>query len=417
MYRTFISLVIYRLVSAILFLPAVAFTLFTSIKYRDFRYLRQRLGLAYPEFSASICLHCASVGEVNTSLPLLRLLASSASLPVIVTTNTITAYKVIARNSAPQVTHVYLPLDFSVFVRSFLDSVRPVSLLIVETELWPVLLQEGLRRQIRQVIINGRISSRTLRSPRWLRDVYRQTLSAINHIFARSSNDAESFQRLGASAEQCSVMPDLKFSWDANPVTQDMLPLSSAYLLCVSTHEDEELLIAAEWWRRRPDLDGLVIAPRHPNRIQQICRTLTRHNIPYFLHSTQQGNSGGVYLIDTVGELDVFMQHADMIFIGGSLVKRGGHNVLEAARYQKCPFIGPYYSNFTAVVDSLKTAAAVRIVQDAGQLLSEYVYFKHNSAERNVIGQRAFEFATQKACIHKQYYQILNRIKLFQPPE
>ncbi|MGB5397612.1 MAG: glycosyltransferase N-terminal domain-containing protein [Gammaproteobacteria bacterium] len=341
---------LYRLL-VILFAPLiVAHAMFKAARFRSWRYFKQRLGYGY-EHLPTYCywLHCASVGESVTAMPLIdELHRRSPKTCFIVTTNTPTGALIIHRQSASRayLHHAYLPIDWCSAVARFLRHTKPDRLIIIETELWPNLIAECSQRDLNICIANGRLTSRTTIRNRWIRSVYAQTLARIDNIYARNENDARAFIELGANKDKVSIAGNLKFAPPAlaldaqNNTRRD-------YVLVASTHHDEELQIARRWIALERD-ELLVIAPRHPERSDAILKQLQTLT-PAIARRTRNEaitDSTKIYLLDTVGELMGWFAQAKLIIMGGSFVPVGGHNILEAAHFGKGVMFGPHMDNF-----------------------------------------------------------------------
>ena len=329
------------------------------------RYVLERLGFGggagAPERP---WVHAASVGEVLTVLPLLEaMLARPATDAVLVTTNTPTGAEVLARRAPAGVRHRYLPIDWPGATRRFLERERPSSARIVETELWPWLYAGCKARGIPLAIVNARLSPRTLRHADGpLGTVYRQALEGVD-VLARSAADARGYLALGAETERVRLVGDLKLAGGAaaaGPIPVRLL--ERPYVLAASTHANEERSLAEAWLRSRPD-GLLVIAPRHPERGTALARELPecrRRSL-----GEEPSSRARLHLADTLGELDAWYAHAAGVFVGGSLVERGGHNVLEPARHARPIVVGPHTANFAEAITALDAAAAIGRAPDA----------------------------------------------------
>ncbi|MFP4155570.1 MAG: 3-deoxy-D-manno-octulosonic acid transferase [Halothiobacillaceae bacterium] len=333
------------------------------------RYLRQRFGRGYRDGMSTgrrpDWIHCASVGEVFAAAPLIERLAG-AGRPLLVTTTTPTGAAQLARRF-PSLVHAYLPLDYPAVVRRFLAHWRPARLLVVETEIWPNLYAACAGAGLPIVILNARLSRRTMNAPGWLRALYARSLAQVAGVLTRSAHDAERFVQLGAPAGRVEVLGNLKFcAVPSLPV--DFSPPARPYLLAASTREGEEALVLDAWRRAAPDGALLVIAPRHPERRGEILRALSGLNVALRSRGDPVGPDTEVYLADTLGELPGFMAFARLVFMGGSLVPKGGHNPLEPAALGAPVLTGPNLDNFLDEYALLDEVGALRRVGDSAQL-------------------------------------------------
>ena len=234
----------YRIISWILFPVALLFTLFVALKYRNLQYLRERLGIYsfQSNRAAQIWCHCASVGEINTALPLFKqLLVQDRTL--LVSTNTITGYQTLKSAGLNNTTIVFLPLDYRFFYTKLLRKHSPDACLVFETELWPNFFLTAHKKNIPIVIVNGRIGDKTLNAPHFLHTNYHRALMCTNQIIASSEENAKRFISLGAEPHNVTVLDNLKFALPTEEITDLTRPLTFPYLLCASTHADEELQI------------------------------------------------------------------------------------------------------------------------------------------------------------------------------
>lgn len=307
-------------------------------------------------------LHAASVGETLAILPLLDALAArDPSLKLLVTTGTVTSAQLLPQRLAPElaarVIHRYVPLDVPAWVARFLDSWRPDAAAFVESELWPNLLGACAERRIPVALLNARISARSFR--RWRNfgpRMIRRLLGGFALIVPRSAQDATRLAALGA--RRLAAVGDLKLA--AEPLPADPAKLAELraaigqrpVLLAAATHPGEDAAILAagrELAPRFPDLLTIIV-PRHPERGPEVAALA--QGAPRRGEGALPG-PGPAYIADTIGELGLFYRLASMAVIGGSLVRHGGQNPLEAARLG-CPLVlGPHMENFSDATAAL----------------------------------------------------------------
>ena len=405
------ALLKYNVLLWALSLPLAIFTVGQALRRGGWRYALQRLGWAYPRSpQRPIWLHAASVGEVIAALPLIeRLQARCPDVTILLTTTTATGAAVATQRLPASVAHVYLPIDWRGAVRRFLRRTQPRCALIMETELWPNLYRHCNERGIPLVVINGRLSARTLRADTWMRSVYRSTLAQVDAVLARSETDRAAFVELGAPAQRVSVIGNIKFS--AGAAARDTLPfhIERPYLLAASTHHDEELQLARLWQNLAHAEYLLVIAPRHPQRANTILQTLAtaQFNVAVRSRGDVVTAQTDVYLADTLGELSIFILGADMVFMGGSLVPVGGHNILEPARAGKATLFGPYMRNFADEAHALLHANAAVQVHNAIELGEQITALLHNPQHCKELGQRAQALLHEHADIADRYLNAI----------
>ena len=406
--------IVYRIITWVLFPAAIIHCLVTAIKYRHLAYFFHRLGV-YPQFNHSsnpVWCHCASVGELNTALPLLKKLIDK-DYTLIISTNTMTSKQVFDRANLTNASHVFLPLDYQWTANRFLKNYSPKNCLVFETELWPNILLSTLNSNVPISIINGRISNNTFDAPNFLKTNYQKILSNISHIFASSQKNASRFISLGANDNVVQIHENLKFAnlSATNSVREDK-PLSHRFLLCASTHEGEEKVIIKQWKKNPPKELGLVIAVRHPHRAKDVCTIINQSGYNVKLHSQQPTDvlPSDIYVIDTIGDLVPFYQHADIVFMGGSLVPIGGHNVLEPAQFSKCILTGPFFDSFSEIVQGLLHAKGIITINDPEHFIEEVIALNNNDERRASTGNNAKQFILSKTSLLENYSNAVLKI-------
>ncbi len=397
----------YNLLLWTLSVPLSLFTVGQALRRGGWRYALQRLGWAYPRFTQRpIWLHAASVGEVVAALPLLeRLQAREPNATMLITTATPSGALIAAARLPTQVIHAYLPLDWPGAVRRFVRATQPRCALIMETELWPNLYRRCHAADIPLVLVNGRLSARTLRAGAWMRSVYGATLAQVSAVLARSEADRAAFVELGAPVERVTVVGNIKFS--AGTVSHDMAPIrfDRPYLLAASTHHDEELQLARLWQDLAHKEYLLVIAPRHPQRAKAILEQWAPLHLNVAVRSRGEAVDAQtqVYLADTLGELPALIDGAALVFMGGSLVPVGGHNILEAARAGKATLFGPHMRNFADEARVLLNADAALQVRDLTQLGECLTRLLNDPQHCHELGQRGQALLRDYANIADRY--------------
>ena len=339
----------YRLLTTALWPLLFLYSLRLAWRYKSLKYFKQRLGFAYPKIDKdSIWIHCASVGEINTALPLIkRLQQQLKNKHFLITTNTVTGEQTFLKQTPENSLHAFLPIDCYGSSKRFIQKTQPSLALITETELWPNLYQHCDRQRIPLCIINGRLSHKTLKANKWIRGLYKQALEHCQHILSRSPKDTQAFISLGAEPDKITTLGNLKFSFDTEQKIPNVEIELEQYVLLASSHENEEEQLARLW------LDNhfkapLVIVPRHPERGEKIQQTLNKLGCHTARRSINQpvNQQTQIYIADTLGELTGFMQQADIVIMGGSFIPHGGQNLLEAARLGKAIITGPHMFNF-----------------------------------------------------------------------
>lgn len=324
----------------------------------------------------TLWVHAVSVGEVNAAVPLVNALRRARpDLRLLVTTITPTGSERVQALWGDAVEHVYLPYDLPGAVGRFLKHYRPYAALIMETELWPSLLFGCRDAGIPVVILNARLSERSLRGYRVLAPLVARALRTVRTVAAQSHADGQRFVRLGANPEQVAEVGNLKFDV---AVPEDLAGFAAQcrarcgerpVWIAASTHEDEEMAVIAIHRQLRAQFPDLLMlwAPRHPERFRTVADTARAAGWNVSTRSRQQWPQAddAVFVIDTLGELMSFYACADVAFVGGSLQAIGGHNLLEPAATGTAIVTGPHLHNFVEIAQRLEDAGALCVAPDA----------------------------------------------------
>lgn len=344
---------------------------------------RERFGFAPPmQIPGVIWLHAVSVGEVNALAPLIeKLLARHPHMALMVTTGTPTGSARVRQLFGNKVHHAYLPFDLPCTVRRFLVRTRPVLGIIAETEIWPNLYTFARRYGVPMLIVNARLSIRSMRGFAILPGVrlIRIALASVAEVLAQSEVDAERYIRLGAHQDRVRVVGNMKFDLAPSPALRSeaeqfrrALGPARRIWIAASTHEAEERAVVRAHQRvlaAFPDA-LLLVAPRHPERFRTMVQCAREAGLEVATRSgdRQPGIDTRCFVVDTLGELMQFYAVADVAFVGGSLAPCGGHNVLEPAALGVPVLVGPHTENFAEIVDALLAAGAARREPDADAL-------------------------------------------------
>lgn len=368
----------------------------------------QRLGI-YPRgvrrvFAASraVWIHAASVGEVRSVEPLVReLRARAPQRKILISTFTATGNRIAAGMVGVDAA-IFLPIDCFWAVRRALTIFNPSVLMIIETEIWPNLLYHAYRRGVPAVLLSGRLSEKALTRYWPFRGLFRRALGFFTVMGMQSSADAARIIRLGATAAKVTVVGSLKYaSGIANSAGVRIAGARGPrrlVLVAGSSHRGEEQILLEALHSVRADFPELVmvLAPRHPERFAEVEKLLVNSSFAFQRKSRLSGElyfEQDVLLLDTVGELADFFAAGDIAFVGGSLVDKGGHNVLEPARYRKPILIGPFMTNFKAVADDLKRAGAAIEVRSAADLARAIRELLADAERRRRMGESAWQVA------------------------
>jgi len=371
---------------------------------------RERFGLGAPLAGAErgVWLHAVSVGEVQAASSLAAALRREwPSLPLAVTSAT-PAGRARARAAfAPGIEARYAPYDLPWCVRTALRRLRPTVLVVMETELWPNLLNECMRGRVPVLIVSARLSARS--EARWsrFRSLLQPALGANVTVAAQSAQDAARFVSLGVPAARVHVCGNIKFDRvPADAVRAAGLGLRERYAaarpmwVAGSTHAGEEQAALDAHVRVRALQPGalLVLAPRHRPRFDEVARLLDDAQVRWLRHSEVAANPAAlgadaarveVLLLDTIGELENFYAAADLAFVGGSLAPIGGHNLLEPAALGVPTIAGESQGNAPDVARRLIENAALRLVHDADSLSAAVVELLGDAAARKRMAHAA----------------------------
>ena len=344
----------------------------------------ERFGIASvsrPE-GQMVWVHAASVGETNAVLPLItRLLRDRPDLNFVLTTGTVTSAQLASQRLPPQARHQYVPLDAVPYARRFLDHWRPDLVLFTESEIWPNLILETAARDIPMVLVNARMSPRSYK--RWSNSpgVSHPLFGRFDAILAQNEILARNFSALGAA--NSIVLGNLKI--DSPPPPADPAKLAALrdalkgrpVFVGASTHEGEEVILAAAHRQLARDIDGVctIIAPRHPERGTGVTEQIKGLglNVAQRSMATLPGQRTDVYIADTIGELGTLYALSPVSFVGGSLIDRGGQNPIEAIGHGSAVLTGPHWQNFRDTYATLlrhKGAIEVRTSQDVAATVS-----------------------------------------------
>jgi len=376
-----------NLVYLVLLAVSLPYLLIQSLRAGKYRqgYAAKFLGRVPRRTGRRPCLwlHAVSVGEVNLLAPLIEEIARRhPGWQCVVSTTTKTGMA-LARRKYPQLTVFYCPLDFSWAVAAAMRRIRPSLLVLAELELWPNLIGAARRSDARVAIINGRLSEHSFRGYRRIRPLTARLLRQLDLVAVQDDTYAGRFEALGVPASAVRVTGSMKFDGARtdrnNPKTTALRRLTGIadediVFLAGSTQEPEEEVALAVYRRLRdrwPKL-RLILVPRHPERFDTVARMLDASGIPWQRRS--QLNDGAapaperVLLVDTVGELGDWWGTARVAFVGGSLGRRGGQNMIEPAAYGAAVCFGPNTRNFRDIVAMMLDRETAVVVADRAEL-------------------------------------------------
>lgn len=397
---------IYAALWVLAFPAVIALLLFRSLGQPAYRrHLAERFA-HYPAAASRepLWCHAASMGEVHALKPLLLALrADFPDLPLLITCQTPAGRQAVQALGLRACTVAYLPFDLGWLVRRFLNHFRPRAALIVETEIWPNLYLASRRAGIPLMMVNARMTGRSLRRYRRFGGVFRAALSVPEAILCQSAEDAARFVAAGAPADAVSVTGNLK--WDLVPdesareagIARRASWTHAPVWMAASTHPEETAAVLATHRAvlARWPAALLVWAPRHPERFAVAATTAQAQGFCVHRRSreAEPSSSAQIFLIDTLGELRGFMPGMDLVFVGGSLQAIGGHNVLEPAASGVPVLVGPHTAHFADSVRTLKHAGGLLEAMDAKALQSAVLDLLQDGSRRNAMA------AANLACV------------------
>jgi 3-deoxy-D-manno-octulosonic-acid transferase len=400
---------LYSIALAVGMLASLPYWLFQMARHGKYRKgLGERLGRVAPRLQLparqepAIWVHAVSVGEVLAVAGLVDEL--QRRLPqhrIFISTITDTG-QALARQRFGEANVFYFPMDFKFAIRPYLRALRPRLVVVAETEFWPNFMRLAHASGARVAVVNARISDRSWPRYRRFRGLLRRLLANVDMFLAQTPEDAARLRDIGAKPERVLVAGNLKFDIPAPapPVIVESMRKSIAasaagpVLVCGSTVDGEEplLLKAFENLLVQHPRAVMILAPRRPERFSAVAALLEQMSIRFWRRSGWSGEplAGGVFLVDTIGELAALYALADIAFVGGSLAPHGGHNIIEPAQHGVAIVVGNHTENFRDIVSLFQSRDAVRIVGPA-ELPLMLLELLANDAERRALGQRAAE--------------------------
>jgi 3-deoxy-D-manno-octulosonic-acid transferase len=373
-------------------------------KYREG--LGERLGKVpsrlQTQSTPAIWVHAVSVGEVLAVSELVSQLRQRfQNYRVVVSTTTSTGRKLAAKHFGED-NVFYFPLDFAFAIRPYLSVLRPRLIVLAETEFWPNFLRLAQASDARVAVVNARISDRSRPGYRRFRRILKRVLLNVDLFLAQTAEDASRLTDIGAPRDRVQVSGNLKFDVSAPDPPPIVGSLRSNFqqtgarpvVVCGSTVEGEEglLLRAFENVLASHPRTVMILAPRRPERFGEVAQLLEQLGIRYWRRSLWSGDAiaGGVFLVDTIGELASLYALADVAFVGGSLVPRGGHNIIEPAQHGVAIMVGNHTENFRDIVATFESRNGVRVV-GAAEFPLVLMDLLSNEGERIALGRRGAE--------------------------
>ena len=366
-----------------------------------------------------IWLHGASVGESVSMLPLIqRILDSYPDAHVMVTTGTVTSADVMQKRLPERAFHQFIPIDNPIFTTRFVKHWHPDVALWFESELWPAMLSSIKRKNIPLILINGRISNKSFKRWQQFDFICKELLSCFTLCLGQSEEDAYRLRVLGAPNSIC--LGNLKYAGLPLPIDEVKREefvsqtQNRRIWLASATHDDEEVRIAKIHKRLKEKFPNLltVIAPRHPQRGEDIQKKINNLELKTALRSRNEKITPqtDVYIADTIGEMGIWYDVINIVFIGGSLIPHGGQNFMEPSRVRDAVIVGPHMHNFTDAMNRAKKADAIIQITDTEELQDMITQLFENKELLDAKRSLAYNWATSEA---KVLEGIMDKVKGF----
>jgi len=361
--------------------------------------LKNQLGFVTKTASKVIWVHCVSVGEFNAARPLIdQLLDIYPEHRLAITTTTITGAEAVKNHYKNRVIHYFFPFDLPFIVGPFINKINPVACILLETEIWPNLINNLNKKAIPVMLINARLSERSLNKyQKFSSKLVQKTINQLTLIGSQNDPSSERFLSLGALPDKVVTVGNLKFDSNEkdNPNTTQSLQQmigQRRVVVFASTREGEEKKIIQSYVNLKDKFDALlIIVPRHPERFDEVFNLIVDSGLKVKRRSDGLGcdESIQVLLGDSMGELLSYYSVCDIAFIGGSLIDTGGQNILEAATVSKPILFGPSVFNFEQIAQSmLETDSAIQ-VDDADDLMKTLSGLLLDDTKRVKLGENA----------------------------
>lgn len=402
----------------------------------------ERLGTLRPlkRKGPIVWLHCVSVGESQAARPLVQGIRKRfPDYTIVVSTITLTGQKLareIFKSEAARV--FYFPFDMRSTVRRALDAINPSAVLIMETEIWPGFLHECQDRRIPVAIVNGRLSQQSFRRYRWIRGFLERVLRGISVAVMQTEEDAQRIRALGLHAERVFVSGNLKFDAGGMALSHSLigelrqrfnLANAAPLIVAASTHAPEERLILEAFRQTRASSAAkprLMLAPRHPERFAEVASMLEKSGLTWRRRTSLADPSDedcDVILLDTIGELPAIYALGSVVFVGGSIAKSGGHNILEPAAAGAAIITGAHTHNFETIVKTfVKQGAIVQLRPGSDreattELASVFIELLANDQRRHEVGRRARALVEQNLGATERTLKLLDSILTIHPTQ
>ena len=348
--------------------------------------IKERLGpKEYTNCKEPIWIHAVSVGEVKVAALLVKELKKKyPNSNFLITTSTVTGSNEVIKTFSTEIAHQYLPYDLNSFIKKFLSSLNPKCLILVETEIWPNLINNCNRANIPVILLNGRMSEKSLSKYLKFPKFFNKIFSKLDLVVAQSKSDLENFKKLGVDSKSITEDYSLKFSKSSSEesfetIKKNPRESSKKIIVCASTHPNEEVFLIDSFSKLDNTKFHLVLIPRHTHRASEITEIFDEKKLSYGIFSDFLDLNSEITLVDKMGYVESFFKIADIAFIGGTIVPHGGQNFLEAVKYGLPIFSGPHTYNFKDISEDLQRLQILNIIDSIEDLALEWREFPHDS--------------------------------------
>ena len=336
-----------------------------------------------------IWIHAVSVGEVKVaSLLVKEIKKRHPNIKIFLTVSTLTGSRQFKKLYGNDLEHQYLPYDLNIFVKRFLSSIKPKCLILIETEIWPNLINNCVKQNIPIALLNGRLSEKSLKKYQRFETFFKKIFSQLSLVISQSQKDSDNFVIAGVIPQKVFFDHSLKFSDlvssnDSKEINKADDKKEKKIIVCASTHPKEEIFLINAYKKLNDSNFHLVLIPRHPHRSEEVRNILEDNKVTYVKFSNVLDLSYEMTLVDKMGLVESFFKIADIAFMGGTLIPHGGQNFLEAVKHGLPIYSGASTYNFSGIVEDLQRLKILNIIETESDLASAWGNFSYNSDLKN----------------------------------
>ena len=336
-----------------------------------------------------IWIHAVSVGEVKVaSLLVKEIKKRHPNFKIFLTVSTLTGSRQLKKLYGNDLEHQYLPYDLNIFVKRFLSSIKPKCLILIETEIWPNLINNCDKQNIPIALLNGRLSEKSLKKYQRFKTFFKKIFSQLSLVISQSQKDSDNFVIAGVIPQKVFFDHSLKFSDLVSPNDSEKINKADdkkekKIIVCASTHPKEEIFLINAYKKLNDSNFHLVLIPRHPHRSEEVRNILEDNKVTYVKFSNVLDLSYEMTLVDKMGLVESFFKIADIAFMGGTLIPHGGQNFLEAVKHGLPIYSGASTYNFSGIVEDLQRLKILNIIETESDLASAWGNFSYNSDLKN----------------------------------